>query len=295
MKTIKEPLQSRKELVAKSQQHSSIISTALLLIIVMAIAAPMAGEFLLSAQFKNEVRQLFRNSEKIPSTQFSYEQLKGLPVPVQKYFKHVLMEGQPPVQAVRMLQNGQFKTDLKKGWVNLQGEQYVTINKPGFVWKGKTYMFSARDMYLKDRGRLIVDLFSVYRLRNGEGPNYDEGELLRWLGESVCYPTNLLPREKLHWLPIDEKSAQLSYNYNGQLLTCKVFFNSKNEIERMETQRYMGDRKRETWVNKLANYQLHGGMLIPTNLEAGWQLKDGYFPYAKFQITTIEYNKFEMF
>ena len=295
MKTIHEPLRPRKELVEKSQKHSSIIASVLLLIIAVAVIGPMTGEFFLTAQFQTEVRQLFKNSEPVSAKPFSYGQLNGLPIPVQKYFKHVLLEGQQPVQSVRMLQKGQFKTDLKKDWVNIEGEQYVTTQKPGFVWRGKTYMFSARDMFLAGKGKLVVDLFSVYRLQKGEGPRYDEGELLRWLGESVVYPTNLLPSDNVLWFPIDDQSAQLIYYYKGISLSYNVFFNSKNEIERMETQRYMGDTKKEKWVNKLSNYQLRNEMLIPTDLEAGWQLEDGYFPYAKFQITDIEYNKFEPF
>ncbi|WP_221393546.1 DUF6920 family protein [Dyadobacter sp. NIV53] len=295
MKTIHEPLAPKKELPAKSQQHSSIIATILLLIIIVAVTAPLTGEFFLSAQFKDEVRRLYLNREKVSAKRFSYQQLDGLPVPVQKYFKHVLPEGQPAIQSVRMLQKGQFKTGLKKDWINIDGEQYVTTQKPGFVWKGKTYMFSARDMYLNGKGKLVVDLFSIYRLQKGEGPKYDEGELLRWLGESVVYPTNLLPGDNLLWFPIDDKSAQLIYYYKGISLSYNVFFNNKYEIERMETQRYMGDTNKEKWVNKLSNYQLRNGILIPIDLEAGWQLKEGYFPYAKFQITNIEYNKFEMF
>ena len=295
MKTIKETLKPRKDHIAKSQQRPSIIATILVLIIIVAVGAPMAGKYFVNAQFKIEVGQLFNNRENVPVKQFTHEQLDGLPVPVQKYFKHVLMEGQPPVQSMRMLQDGQFKTDLKKGWIHLQGEQYVTTYKPGFVWKGKTFMFTARDMYLSGKGKLIVDLFSIYRLQKGEGPKFDEGELLRWLGESVCYPTNLLPQDNLYWLPINDNSAQLIYNNQGMLLSYKVFFNNKNEIERMETLRYMGDTKKEKWVNKMSNYQLKNGMLIPIDLEAGWQLTDGYFPYARFKITNIEYNKFDLF
>ncbi|TDE17991.1 DUF6920 family protein [Dyadobacter psychrotolerans] len=295
MKTIHEPLAPKNELLAKSQQHSSIIASILLLIIIIAVTAPLAGEFFLSAQFKDDVRRLYLNREKVSEKPFSYQQLDGLPVPVQKYFKHVLPEGRPAIQSVRMLQKGQFKTDIKKDWIDIEGEQYVTTQKPGFVWKGKTYMFSARDMYLKGKGKLVVDLFSFYRLQKGEGPKYDEGELLRWLGESVCYPTNLLPGDNLVWFPIDDESAQLIYYYKGISLSYNILFNSKNEIERMETQRYMADKNKEKWVNKLSSYQLRDGILVPTYIEAGWQLKDGYFPYAKFQITIIEYNKFEMF
>ena len=81
--------------------------------------------------------------------------------------------------------------------MNTTGEQYATTGKPGFIWKGTTSMFVARDMYISDKGRLIVTLFCLFKVADAKGEKYNEGELLRWLSESVLYPTNLLPGEKL--------------------------------------------------------------------------------------------------
>ena len=63
----------------------------------------------------------------------------------------------------------------------------------------------------------------------------------------------------------------------------------------MQTMRYMGEGGREKWITKLSDYQEHGGMMIPTVLEAGWQLKTGYFPYARFILTKIDFDKYEKF
>ena len=71
------------------------------------------------------------------------------------------------------------------------------MEKPGFIWKGTTSMFVARDMYISGKGRLVVSLLSLYKIMDAKGENYNQGELLRWLGESVLYPTNLLPDERL--------------------------------------------------------------------------------------------------
>ncbi len=41
-------------------------------------------------QFNKEVNELYSQSKNISKIKFSYEQLSGLPEPVQIYFKHVL-------------------------------------------------------------------------------------------------------------------------------------------------------------------------------------------------------------
>lgn len=45
-------------------------------------------------------------------------------------------------------------------------------------------MFTARDMYLSNHGRIIVTLFSIYNIVDEKGKEkYDMGEVLRWLTE----------------------------------------------------------------------------------------------------------------
>lgn len=66
-------------------------------------------------------------------------------------------------------------------------------------------MFIARDMFITDKGRLIVSLFSLYNVVDVKGAQYDQGELLRWLGENILYPTNFLPSERLNGLRLIHK------------------------------------------------------------------------------------------
>ncbi len=72
------------------------------------------------------------------------EQLRGLPAPVRRYFRHVLVEGQPYYRGLRLRHGGQFKTALKKAWRPISGEQYVTAGPAGFIWLGTTRWFTAR-------------------------------------------------------------------------------------------------------------------------------------------------------
>ncbi len=259
------------------------------------------GKINCSIQFKREVTELFSQSKNISDLSvkadktFSYEQISGLPEPVQRYFKHVLKEGQPYISYVRLTHDGQFKTGLEKDWVDIEGEQYFTTEKPGFIWKGKTSLFTVRDMYISDKGRIIVSLFSLFKVVNGEGAKYDQGELLRWLGESVWFPTNLLPNEYLKWSHIDSLSAGLTFNYNDLSLFYRVSFNEKDEITQLETKRYMGEDNLETWIGKVSDYKMINGIIIPTKIEAVWSLKSGDFSYARFNVKKIEYNKAEIF
>lgn len=246
-------------------------------------------------QFEKEVETLFSQPAGFSELKFDLSQLNDLPEPVQRYFKHVLQEGQPYINCVRLKHTGQFKTDLQKDWVNINGEQYFNAGRPGFVWKGTTSMFAARDMYINNRGRLVVSLFDVLKIVDSRGEQVDQGELLRWLGEGVWFPTNLLPRANLQWTPIDNRSAKLSLQHSELSVFYNVQFNEKGEITQLQTQRYMGTDSLETWVGKLSEYQKINNIIIPTVIEAEWKLKQGDYPYAKFRVTAMEYSRPEKF
>jgi hypothetical protein len=264
-------------------------------LIAVTIIALTTGSVLLSRQFSKEVSDLFASSKSISEKVFNHEQLHGLPVPVQRYFKHVLTNGQPYINYVRLTHDGQFKSGLKNPWTNIVGEEYFTTQRPGFIWKGKTNLFTARDLYIADEGRLVVSLFSLFKVADYKGEKFNQGELLRWLSESVWFPTNLLPSANLKWLPIGVHSAMLIYQHQGLTISFKVTFNPKDEIVEMETERYMADAGLEKWIVKCGDYQKRGGMLIPTTAEVLWRLKVEDFSYAKFNVTEIEFGQPQRF
>ncbi len=264
-------------------------------IVGLLILVYITGRINLSVQFTKAVKELFVQSKNISDQTFRKNQLDNLPEPVQRYFYHVLKDKQPYISCARIRHDGQFKTGFDKDWIDLKGEQYATTEKPGFIWKGTTAMFTARDMYISDKGRLVVTLFSLINVVDGKGEHYNQGELLRWLGESVLYPTNFLPSERLQWLPIDSKTAKLTYNYQGLSLYFKCTFNETGELTEMETERYMDEKNLETWVIKATNYRELNNILIPSSFEVLWRLDKGDFSYAKFNISEVEYDNPERF
>jgi len=253
------------------------------------------GKINMNIVFKKQVKTLFANSKNISNQIYSVKQLKNLPEPVQRYFKYVLKDGQRYISSVRLTHNGFFKTDLKKDFIKISGEQYFTAQKPQFIWKGTTSMFTARDYFIDDKGGLIATLLNVYNVVDAKGSNFDEGELQRWMAESVWFPTNLLPSEYLNWTAIDANSAKLSFHYKTTAFDFIVRFNGIGEIVEIEGERFMTPEKKEKWVCKMANYQERNGVKIPISDQAIWRLKEGDQVYAKFEVLKVEYTIPEKF
>ena len=79
-------------------------------------------------------------------------QIKDLPIPVQRYLKYSLRENQSYISYVRLQHGGEFRAS--KSWVSIKGEEYFTVQKPGFVWSGKVPLFSAKDIYFNEEGQI---------------------------------------------------------------------------------------------------------------------------------------------
>ena len=236
------------------------------------------------------IERLFENSEEISERKFSYEQIDTLPKPVKNYFKKVLQEGQDYISYVRLKHGGKFCTAPDKDPIDIKGEQYFTSETPGFVWIGKTSMFKAVDHYVNGKGKLKVKVFSLIPVANSEGFETDQGELLRWLGESVWFPTNFLPREGLSWSAIDDSTAKLEYSFKNQNIYYIVRFDENYLIRELETERYMGDKGLTKWIGKLDNYKKTNNIIIPHSIQANWLIEGKEFKYADFLIERIEYD-----
>lgn len=246
-------------------------------------------------RLRRDVVQLFRQAADRGAQLYHETQLAGLPAPVQRYFRHVLREGQPYLRGLRLRHGGQFKTDLAKDWIAIAGEQYVTAAPPGFIWQGTTSQFIVRDEYVAGRGNLTVRLLGALPIVRGAGPHYDLGELQRWLSESPWLPTNLLPSEQVAWTALDDQSAHLTLTFGGITAALLVRFNEQNEIEECETQRYFGDAQLLPWVGHFRRYQARHGVLIPTEAEASWVVDGQRRPYARFIVQELEYDQLRPF
>lgn len=92
------------------------------------------------------------------------------------------------------------------------------------------------------------------------------------------------------WFAIDSKNARLEVNVNGVDLNYLVSFNERDEIVTLSTKIYMNDVL-QTWVISLSGYREINSVIIPVLAEASWIVDGKKFPYARFDVEEIEYDR----
>jgi hypothetical protein len=232
---------------------------------------------------------------------YDANELKNLPPPVQRYLELVLTPEQPIILRMNASHSGDFSfSENVPKWVPFRSNQLARMHPIGFDWDGRIRMglgiqCFVHDAYIGGEGLLQATLLGLIPLAKLQGtPEIAQGELLRFLAESPWYPTALLPRQGVSWLPIDDRHAQAILTDRGITVEVEFQFGDNDLIEEFYTpnrHRMVNGVLHETpWGGKVWNYEKRAGMLIPIDGEVSWKLPEGTLPYWRGHLNTINYE-----
>ena len=240
---------------------------------------------------------------RLPATTSRYDahELDSLPAPVKRYFRAVLMDGQPIVSAVTVEHTGTF--NLKQPgeqWKPFTSRQRVVTHRPGFVWNARIAMVPGlnvfvHDAYVGGEGILNPAILGLFSLADPVEPGVlAQGEFVRFFAESAWYPTALLPSQGVHWETVDERSAKATLADEEISVTMLVKFDAADRIESVsvEARAAMVDKAvvMMPWEGRMSNYQMRDGMHIPLTCEAAWLRPEGRAPYWRGTISSMTYE-----
>jgi hypothetical protein len=232
---------------------------------------------------------------------YSSRELENLPLPVQRYFRAVLKEGQPLITAASIKHTGTFNmSESGEQWRPFESTQRVITRRPGFVWDARIQMAPAmpafvHDAYVAGKGVLTAKLFGLITVMEQPAtPELAQGELLRFFAEAVWYPTALLPSQGMVWEPINDSQAHATLTDGETTVTLLFHFNEQGLIDTVRAEgRYRdvgGEQIATPWQGRFWDYALRDGILIPLSGEVEWLPKEGPHPYWRGHIQQISYE-----
>jgi len=281
-----------------------VIIVPITVTVVFAISLSV-GDAMFTRQIEADIERLFAVSKNISDTVFTYKQISGLPEPVQRYFRYSIgEEGKQYLSYVKLKHDGAFRQNEGQEWMNIEGREYFTTERPGFVWTGKISPFpllwlTGIDTYIEGKANFQIKLLSLVSIADERNSKeLDESELQRWLAEAPWFPTALLPNKNLHWEEIDRSSARavVKDDSNGLAITAAAvfYFNEKGEIVKVIADRYRSvdnnTYSKQKWLGYYRDYKNISSMMIPNEIEVAWHSNFSDFSYAKFRITEISYD-----
>jgi hypothetical protein len=271
-------------------------------VILLLIAIIGMSVWLFQLQTNQEIRFLLTEAKSAESTIISREMIQPLPTPVQKWLTNIGLIGKNTIQTVHFQQKGFMKLKPEqKEWTEAAAEQYVSTDKPAFIWHVRMKMFPflnvfGRDQYKDGKSQMLiklVGLFPVVSEKNNEKVN--QSTLQRYLMELPWYPSAALS-PYISWEHINESSAKATMSYKGISGSATYFFKPNGDLERISAYRYKeSDDTSEPieCIGEVVESERIDGISIPTKLKISWMLDSGKFTWYRFQLADVRFNDLE--
>jgi hypothetical protein len=151
-----------------------------------------------------------------------------------------------------------------------------------------------RDAYADHEGSLRAAIGGIVKVADQHGTaDIARGELLRYLGEAVWFPTALLPGAGMSWTAIDDTSATANLSDGAITVSLDAHFADSGEIAWLSAMRprdVRGTPVLTPWVARVRGYVRRHGMMVPTSGDVEWQLSTGPLPYWRGRVVSADYD-----
>lgn len=200
------------------------------------------------------------------------------------------------VQSVRTTQSGEIRSAPNAPWVPFTAEETTSATGSSFRWEarfkgGRLGWFSVTDSYEDGHGCGALSLGGVLPVRKSIGPEFDKGELQRYLGSIALCPPMLLNNPSLAWTAVGPLTLRVRDRDDSTGATVDLELNEQGHpiACRAERPRMVGKITVPTpWSATGAEFQEREGFRVATRLEALWHLPEGVFSYFRAQVTSFE-------
>ncbi len=279
-------------------------ATKLLAATLVTLGLPGCGT--MKSHFAAEVATAGLSSETAPGTVVTETDLLALPAPVQRYMRFMGVVGRPRDWSFQLNSKGRFRLKPEDGaWFDVETWQYNTRLDVARLFRMEGRMSGllpvvARDTYVAGKGRMVGKLFDLVTVADGQGPEYDLGELVTYLNDAVLFAPSFLLGPEVTWSAIEADAFDVALTDRGRTVTARVLLDAEGGVrDFVTTDRYLEDPEdpkhplvRGEWHTPVVGWQRVDGRALPTAGQGMWQLKQGPYVYAElnFAASGCEFN-----
>lgn len=266
------------------------------LVAVLGIAAGY-GHWSFEKLTHRELQVLYSQSVK-SSDVVTGQKIASLPPIVQTWLHRSGIVGKPSVSTVHLHQRGILRTAPRGKWMPVSAEQYFSVQPPGFLWLADVKMMpfvplAGRDKYADGQGHMLIKALSLIPLADSKGPEIDQGTALRYLGETIWFPSAALS-EYISWEALDAVSARASITW-GNITASGIFcFSENGDMTAFQADRFydrQGTSTRERWRIDAKDWKEFNGVRVPVKFDVTWKLQEGDFTWFRMEVTDLVYDE----
>jgi len=246
--------------------------------------------------FNKEVRDRFK--EPISETRtITEDDMIKLPVPVANYLRYCGWVGKTIPRNFYCKFDGPFYVKRDKP-MNFDVEQYSWLDSPTRIFRMKNWMIGGRHRMDHRGAFMLIKVLDRLKVVDAFGPEMNKAELVTYLNDLLILAPGGVIEAPISWETIDKLTAKATITALGNTVSATIYFNEKGElINFISTDRFYTsdgkDPKNYPWSTPMMNYIEVDGYKRPSYGEAIWDMPDGKFCYAKFNLKKVRYNIIE--
>ena len=250
-------------------------------------------------KYKKEVQAGIEQTADLPDSMLTNEDIKHLPVPVQKYIKYTGSIGKPKVHNFRIEFSGKIRSYEKKEWMALTSEQYNFMPVPTrmFFLDAIKMQMPVSGFHSFKNGKAFMDirLLSMFKVQYMDGKEMDVSETVTFFNDVCCMAPAALIDERIQWLETEGNKVKASFTDSGHKVSAWLHFNEKGELVNFISEdRFAakddGGFSKLSWSTPLRDYKEINGYKLASYAEAIYTYPDGDFTYATFTLKHIGVN-----
>lgn len=198
------------------------------------------------------------------------------------------------VQAGRLMgwdRRGQFRMRPDQAWMSFHSWQFnmsdpiTRLIRMRIDVAGIIPMFGT-DTYLRQAGRMQGKVLGLVTVADGEGREFDLGELVTYVDEATMLAPSMLLTPACVWLPVDNGSFDVVFTDGPNTVRARLFVDDHGRLVtfRTEDRWYAGTHPptRTTWTTPVDGWTTRAdGRPIPAWGSAVWHLSNGDFTYVR--------------
>jgi hypothetical protein len=266
-----------------------------ILIIVVLLVVYSQG---MKRTYKRAVLESLSRTASIQKELLTEDDIRHLPVVVQKYMRYVGVMGKEKVINFRAEFTGGIRSKPTDEYMQLTSVQYNFTDTPTRLFyitaKKKGIPAIGLHLYRNESALFKIKILGLFTVVDAKGKEMDQGETVTVFNDMCVMAPATLIDKNISWETVDSLTVKAKYTNGHITIGAMLHFNELGQlINFVSDDRFETDGKTYNnypWLTPINEYININGYNLPASAKLIYKYPDMDFCYGEFVLSNIEYN-----
>ena len=251
--------------------------------------------------YKQEVKASLEQIKNRKSGLITEEDLRALPVIVQKYLRNCQVIGKQKVINFRVEMEGTMWSKPGESGMKIKSVQYNFIESCTRIFYIKAFKMgipaAGLHLYKNETAIMKIKLAGLFTVADARGPEMDQGETVTVFNDMCFMAPGTLISKNIKWEILEPAVVKATFTNGHLTISAILYFDNDGNLvnfisnDRFETQGGK-EYKNYPWSTPVTEFREIDGIRRPAVAKAIYHRPEGDFFYAEFVIKDIKQNDF---